>query len=171
MEHKNGYEYNLIELESNYQSDLEKGKYETYLAKYPNRFEEICTDLIKLLPVLDKDEKLVKSLISNGFNLNQRNKYTNDVSNIEPLVSFCQYRKYESIYLFIRLGASLDTCKNLINTLIIGDSYADIDGELVEMVKFLIKRGARIEYNSRVKDLLMSMDDFAVQLKELLGIY
>lgn len=139
-----------------YFSDIQKGNIQKYLeGSCPQYVQSMGVDIIDLIIDGESDfdhEEILCLLISNGFDINKRDLYRSDHNKeIEPIVSLCEFRNYHDIWILIRLGASLDTRYNLINTLIEGHSADDpylIDKHLVDMVKILLEKGVKNEISS-----------------------
>lgn len=164
--------------EKEYINDLKQGKYQKYLEVSPNKFKKLCRDIIDLLPIFGdgEDEEMIRTLISKGFDINKKDYYNSDYNKKEPLVALCESRKYESILLFMRVGASLNTSQNLINTLICGketEENYEIDSELFSIIKILVKNGAPIKLSLMAEDVLVDSDfenQYSKILQKLLNV-
>lgn len=88
-----------------YEEDIHKNQYKTWVEKFPDYLEAIFSSFLNLSDEPEKDDVLF--FIKRGIDINKESElYKSDVYLNTPLTFACEYRKTKWIQLLLEVGAS-----------------------------------------------------------------
>lgn len=137
-----------------FEGDMENGKYEHWIAKYPEHLQEIFEGLINL----GYDELFTYSciygFIERGIDINKNGDYRSDCGGTTPLGHACEFRKYLLIRSLLENGADPNLADEHgmtpLDSVISGHSPDDTIGIMTNALK--------------IKEMILILQEFGVNL-------